>query len=74
MFWKTFEEIILECLFGYLDEQKIMSEHKSGFWPNDSCTYHLLSNIHDLYTAFDADPTLEVRGVFLNMSKSFDEM
>ena len=30
--------------------------------------------VHDLYTAFDADPTLEVCGVFLDMSKAFDKV
>ena len=40
------------------------------FVPNDSCTNQLLSIVHDIYTAFDVDPTLEVRGVFLDMSKA----
>ena len=41
---------------------------------NDSCTNQLLSIVHDIYTAFDADLTLEVRGVFLDMSKIFDKV
>ena len=53
---------------------KIFSIHQSGFWPNDSCTNQLLSIVHDWYKAFDADPTLEVRGVFLDLSKTFDKV
>lgn len=48
----------------YLDEQKLLSEHRSGFWQNDSHTNQLLSIAYDLYTAFDGDPALDVFGVF----------
>ena len=48
----------------YLDEQKLLSEHRSGFWQNDSHTNQLLSIAHDLNTAFDGDPALDVFGVF----------
>ena len=30
--------------------------------------------VHDIHTDFDADPTREVRGVFLDMSKPFDKV
>ena len=29
---------------------------------------------HDIYKAFDANPSLEVRGVFLDLSKAFDKV
>lgn len=48
----------------YLDEQKLLSEHRSCFWQNDSHTNQLLSIAYDLYTAFDDDPALDVFGVF----------
>ena len=50
------------------------SEHQSCFRQNDSCTNQLLAIAHDLYTASDADSTLEVRGVFLDMTKAFDKV
>ena len=34
----------------------------------------LLSIIHDIYKAFDGNPSLEVRGVFLHISKAFDRV
>ena len=30
--------------------------------------------MHDIYNAFDANPSLEVRGVFLDISKAFDRV
>ena len=73
LFGKIFEKIIFKSLFEYLDEQKLLSEHNSGFRPNDSSTNQLLSIINDIYRSFDADLNLEVRGVFLDMLKAFDK-
>ena len=33
-----------------------------------------MSIVHNLYKAFDACPTLETRGVFLDMSKAFEKV
>ena len=32
--------------------------------PNDSCINKLISITHNIYRAFDPNPSLEVRGVF----------
>ena len=34
----------------------------------------LLSITHEIYNAFDCNPSLEVRGVFLDISKAFDKV
>ena len=47
---------------------------QSGFRPNDSCINQLISITHNIYRAFDANPSLEVRGVFLDLSKAFDKV
>ena len=52
----------------------MLSEHQSRFRPNDSCTNQLPSIVQDIYTVCDADHTLEVRGVFLDISKAFDKV
>ena len=52
----------------------MLSEYQSSFRPNDSCTNQLLFIAQGIYIACDADPTLEVRGVFLDMSKTFDKV
>ena len=33
-----------------------------------------MSIVHNIYSAFDTYPTLESRGVFLDMSKAFDKV
>ena len=71
---KIFERIIFSCLYEYVDENKLLSGHQSGFRSNDSCVNQLLSIVYNLYKAFDAYPTLETRGAFLDMSKAFDKV
>ena len=71
---RCLKNVIFKSLFEYFDEHKLLSEHQSGFTANDSCINPLLSTFHDIYTAFNADPTLEVRGVFLDMTKAFDKV
>ena len=53
-------------------ENNLISENQSGFKPGDSCTYQLLSIIHEIYNSFDEN--YEVRGVFLDISKAFDKV
>ena len=43
-----------------------------SFKPGDSCINQLLSIFHEIYNSFDED--LEVRSVFLNISKAFDKV
>ena len=71
---KIFERLILNSLFEYLEKYKLLSAHQSGFAANDSCVDQLLSIIHNIHTAFDAYPTLESHGVFLDISKVFDKV
>ena len=52
----------------------MLSVHQSGFRPGDSCVHELISIVHEIYNAFDANPSLEVRGVFLDISKAFDSV
>ena len=40
--------------------------------PGDSYIHQLISITHEIYDSFDADPLLEVRGVFLDISKAFE--
>ena len=42
--------------------------------PGDSCIHQPISVTHKIYASFDANPSLEVRGVFLDISKAFDQV
>ena len=70
---KIFEKIIFNSLFKYL-EDNLLNGNQSGFCPGDSCVHQLLSITHEIYKVFDANPSLEVIGVFLDLSKAFDKV
>ena len=71
---KIFEKVIFNSLFKYLEDNNLLNGNQSGFRPGDSCVHQLLSITHEIYKAFDANPSLEVRGVFLDLSKAFDKV
>ena len=71
---KIFEKIIFNSLFKYSEYKKLLNCNQSGFRSGDSCVRQLLSITHEIYESFDANPSLEVRGAFLDISKSFDRV
>ena len=71
---KIFEPNLYNPLFLYLESNNLLTSHQSGFPPNDSCIYQLLSTVHSIYADFDHNPSLEVRGNFLDISKAFDKV
>ena len=58
----------------FLEENSLLNSNQSNFRPNDSCVSQLLSIVHDIYSSFDCHPSLEVRGIFLDISKAFDRV
>ena len=71
---KVFEKIIFNPHFNFLDTKKLLNKNQSGFCPGDSCVHQQLSMTHEIYKAFDANPSLEKRGVFLDLSKASDRV
>ena len=69
---KIFERLIFNELFNFLLENNLISPNQSGFKPGDSCINQLLSITHEIYNSFDEG--LEVRSVFLDISKTFDRV
>ena len=55
-------------------EERLLNPNQSGFCPSDSCINQLLAITHEIFEAFDCNPTLEVRSVFLDISKAFDKV
>ena len=49
----------------------MLSVHQSKFLPDDFCVHQIISIVDDIYNALDANPSLEVGGVFLDISKAF---
>ena len=56
---KVFERIIFN-VFLFL-EDNLLTPNQSGFRPNDSCVNQLLSIVHNIYSDFVHNPSLEVR-------------
>ena len=56
-------------MFNFFIENKLISSNQSGFKPGDSCINQLLSITNEIYESFDVG--LEVRSVFLDISKAF---
>ena len=74
IFGKIFERLIFSSLYQFLEEHKLFSIHHSAFFCDDSCINQLLFIVHTSYKAFDAYPTLDARGVFLDMFEAFDKV
>ena len=71
---KIFEKVIFDSIFNFKIQNNLLNSCQSGFRPNDSCINQLISITLNIYGAFDANPSLEVRGDFLDLSKAFDEV
>ena len=69
-----FEKCIYNTLYSYLESNDILSKYQSGFRKGDSCISQLLAITHEIYSNFDAYPSLETRGIFLDISKAFDSV
>ena len=59
-------------MLKYFLDNNLITPKQSGFRPADSCINQLLSITHDIFTSFENG--LEVRGVFLDISKAFDKV
>ena len=59
---------------NFLLEENLLNPNQSGFHPSDSCINQLLAITHKIFEAFDCNPSLEVRSVFLDISKVFDKV
>ena len=55
-------------------EEILLNPNQSGFHPPDSCINQLVAITHEIIEVFDCNPTLEVRSVFLDISKAFEKM
>ena len=73
-FGKIFEKIIFNKTYHFLLEENLLNPNQSGFRLAGSCINQLLAVTHEIFEAFDCNPSLEVRSVFLDISKAFDKV
>ena len=69
---KIFERLIFDEMFQLFVENNLISQHQSGFKPDDSCINQLLSITNEIHQLFDDG--FDVRSVFLGISKAFDKV
>ena len=71
---KIFEKIIFNALYQHLSRNNLLTRNQSGFVPLDCTTNQLLYLISDIHECFEDPTSLEVRAVFLDISKAFDKV
>ena len=69
---KMFVRLIYNEMFTFFTENNLISPNQSGFRPGDSCVNQLLAITHEIYRW--SDKGFEVRGVFLDIYKAFDNV
>ena len=74
LFGKIFEKLIFDSMYEHFCNHGLITPNQSGFRPNDSAINQLLSITHQIYCAFEANPSKETRAVFLDLSKAFDRV
>ena len=72
LFAKVFERILFVQMYNHLISNNLITKNQSGFRPNDSVTNQLLYLVHTIHSSLDIN--LDVRYVFLDMSKAFDKV
>ena len=71
IFAKIFEKIIFASMFEYFIENKLFTVCQSDFLSDDSCTSQVLCIIQEIWNSFDESPPIDVRCIFLDISKVF---
>ena len=69
---KIFERLIYKELFTFLVDNNMIFLNHSGFSFGDSCVYQLIAITHEICNPLDDG--LEVRGIFLDISKAFGKV
>ena len=71
---KLFEKVVFKYLYNYFVSNNLITKNQSGFRPGDSTVNQLIDLVNDIHRSFDNHESLEVRAVFLDISKAFDKV
>ena len=71
---KILEKLIFYSLYSHLVSSELLNPNQSGLRPGDSTINQLTSIKHTIFGAFDCNPPLDVRSVYLDISKAFDRV
>ena len=74
IFGKILEKLMYDSLYSHFVSCNLLSPNQSGFRPGDSTVNQLISITHAIFKAFACNPPLDVRFVYLDISKAFDRV
>ena len=66
--------MIYDTLNEHLTAYELLNPNQSGLRPNDSTINQLLSIVHTIFSVFHCNPPLDVRSVYLDISKACDRV
>ena len=65
---------MFDHLYAFFNEHQLISKNQFGFRPGDSTTNHLLFLHNLIHECFEDKNSIEVRTIFLDISKAFDKV
>ena len=65
---------MFDSLYEHLSIHELLDPNQSGFRPGNSTINQLINIVHTVFVAFDCNPPLDVRSVYLDISKAFDRV
>ena len=68
-----FKRSIYKDLFNHIFCNNLFTKNQYDFMSDDSCTFQLFSIVHEINSLLVSNPVINVRGVFLDISKAFDK-
>ena len=69
---KIFEKILFLKMYNHFLTNNLITRNQSGFRLHDSITNQLIYQVHSIHSSLDIN--IDVRSVFLDMSKAFDKV
>ena len=70
IFGKILEKLMYDSLYSHLVSCELLNPNQSGFRPGDYTINQLICITHTIFKAFDCNPPLDVRSVYLDISKA----
>ena len=74
IFGKILEKLMYDSLYSHLVSHELLNPNQSGFRTGDSTVNQIISIKHTIFKAFDCNPPLDVRSVYLDISEAFDRV
>ena len=61
-------------MHSFFEDHKLLNACQPWFWEKWFYINHLVFPSHEFFSAFECNPSLDMQGVFLDLSKVFDKI